>query len=208
MQCAALFVSCCLIYISYAQLGIFDDPSLEDINLSDSTITLDSDWLVSETVDSNGPDSSVFSPNTFLLDESDPSFLSASDDLACDVSNADDKQLFAKKHRRSSCLVPFVGNTENHNGPPNQNEPSNQGDDLNTNNEDNQETAPTPLFAPLDIFSDDVELCPPRIFKTSNIPVCRTFLPGTYLLIPGEQYVTLLNVKPRRCFFRLWSPPE
>lgn len=200
MQCLALFVLWCLIGLSYAQLGIFDDLSLEEINPLDFTITRDSDWLFGETVGSNEADSSVFSPEILLLDESNPSLLSASDDLACDVSNADDMQLFDKKRRGSSCLVPFVGNTEN------QNEPSTQGDDFNSNNEPNQEIAPTGLFAPLEIFSDDVELCPPRIFKTSNIPVCRVFLPGTYILIPGVRYVTLLDVAPRRYFFFSCSP--
>lgn len=228
MQLFSLFIPWSLIGICYPQfvfslsqvleprLGstLFDELSLAETSPSDQTSSLNSnllpgenfpnpitsqsdlDWLP-ENVDSNGPDPNVLFPNTVYSDESDSSSLFASDDNACDASIATDIQLFGKKRSQgSSCIAPIVGEVKS------QIEP-NQSDGSNQNEESNPENLPQ-IFAPLDIFSEDFDLCPPRIFKESNIPVCKPFVLGTYILIPGELYVTLLDVTPRRFYY----PPE
>ena len=187
---------------------LFDEISLEDTTPTDQTITSDSngfpnvdflntatqsdvDWL-SENVDLNSPDSINLFSDIPYSDEPDSISLFAKIDNSCDIGTTDDTQLFGKKRRETStCKSPYTGEAANQNGPDHDDGPGQSG-------ESNPENVPQ-VFAPLSIFPEDFDLCPPTIFKDSNIPVCRDFVPGTYILIPGVQYVTLLDVAPRRC---------
>lgn len=169
---------------------LFDELSLEDTKPTDQASLLDSNWL-SDNVDSIDSDPNILFSDIPYLDGTDSGSLFAKTDNACDVGTADDVQLFGKKRRdASTCKNTFTGQVGN------QNEPD-EGNGSDQSGESNQENLPL-VFTPTDIFPKEFDVCPPTIFKDSNIPVCRVFLPGTYILIPGEQYVTLLDVAPRR----------
>lgn len=188
---------------------LFDELSLEDTTPTDPTITFNSgglplddflssatesdlDWL-SENVDSNDPDSNNLFSEISYSNEPGASSLFANNDNACNVGIVVDTQLFGKKRREaSSCKSTFTGEVENQNGSDGEDGPDRSG-------ESNQESIPQ-IFPPLSIFPEDFDLCPPRIFKTSNIPVCRSLVEGTYMEIPGQLYVTLLDVKTRRFY--------
>lgn len=174
------------------QMIISDSNGFQNVDFLNSAGESDLDWL-SENVDSSNADSNNLFSNIPYSDEPDSSSLFAQHNSACDVGSADDTQLFSKKRREAStCKSPFTGQAENQNG-------RDQGDDSNQSGESNQENLPQ-IFAPLSIFSEEFDLCPRAIFKDSNIPVCRSFLEGTYELIPGEFYFTLYDVKTRRCY--------
>lgn len=191
---------------------LFDEISLEDITPTDQTSTSDSngfpavdflntamqsdlDWL-SANVDLNSPDSINLFSDIPYSDEPDSISLFAKTDSFCDAVTTDDIQLFGKRRRETSkCKSPYTGEAASQNGPDHDDGPG-------QSEESNPENIPQ-VFAPLSIFPEDFDLCPPTVFKDSNIPVCRTFVPGTYVLIPGQQYVTLLDVAPRRCFCSL-----
>lgn len=187
-----------------------DDLSLDNAIPPDQAFTPDSNWLLdentlnsapepnldwfSENVDSNDLDLNTVFSDISYPEKPDLNSLFADDGQACDVGNADDTQLFGKKRRESSTCTPRKGEVDNPSGPGSNDGPDQSG-------EPNQENIPQ-FFAPLSIFPKDVELCPPEIFKDSNIPVCRDFVPAAYVWVPGQLYVTLRDVEPRRfpCF--------
>lgn len=189
---------------------LFNEPSLDDTTLTDQTITSDSnrfqnvdflnsatdpdlDWL-SENIDPSNLGSNNLFSDTPYSDGLDSSSSLAQHNGACDVGTADGTQLFGKKRRQtSSCSSTLTGQAESQPG-------SDHDDNSNQSGESNQENIES-IFAPLSIFAEEFELCPKAIFKDSNIPVCRSFIEGSYMLIPGEQYVTLYNVAPRRFFY-------
>lgn len=189
---------------------LFNEPSLDDTTLTDQTITFDSngfqnvdvlnsatesdlDWL-SENIDSNSPDSNNLFSDISYSDGPDSSSLFAQHNGPCNVGSADDSQLFAKKRRdTSNCPSPFTGQTQSQQG-------SGHDDSSNQSGESNQEKI-EPIFEPLSIFPEESDLCPPAVFKDSIIPVCRSFIEGAYMVIPGEAYVTLYNVAPRTFYY-------
>ena len=171
---------------------MLDSTGLSDEDFLNPTSASDLDWL-SENVDSNDRDINTLFSDISYSDEPDLGLLFAQTDNACDVGTADDMQFFGKKRRDTSvCPAPFQGEVESSNG-------SDHDEGSNESGESNQVEIPQ-AFAPLSIFPEDFDLCPPEIFEDSNIPVCSIVARGTYIPIPGAGYVTLLDVKTRRFY--------
>ena len=219
MRFFALVIPYSLISLTYAQWEfslphppeldlrstILDRRDPEDLIPADQTSPLDSSWLLSETdlnpTDGSSTDwllnsdttkepnaSDLFLETSYLDDlESD---LFAGGDLGCNSDTINDLQLFNKQRRGVSCSNPAMRESQPPKG-------STQGGNSDENNEANGVSL-AQLFNPLSLFPEDSGLCPPKIFGLSVIPLCAVFVPGTYVLIPGARYVTLLDVYPRK----------
>lgn len=87
----------------------------------------------------------------------------ADNHLGCEVSLANDIALSGKRRRETKCKNPYVDNPSNERGP------------------DPYNPSPVPWAQhndPLNYaFSEDFELCPQRIFKDANFPVCKEQYP-------------------------------
>jgi hypothetical protein len=180
-----------------------DDPLLRD-DVDGNWMAASDGILLSETIDGNseaGSDlfsllpgaesASLFSDDAADWDamiDSDPSFFLADDGTACDVSDADDLDLFGKK-RRQVCKDPATGQTGFGKNP-------GGGKKKNITPVKPPERSQNPGWEPTFMQMDDV--CPPSIFRKSNVPACKEFFPppDEIYVIFGQEWAHLYDVTP------------
>ena len=165
----------------------FDEKSLNFLDDSSISLNLLDDSSIQGT---NSLDQSTGSDFDLFLDTDDQrSQASASDsgfflsnDISCDVNNADDAQLFDKRRRDSVCKNPdaSIGNVKNS---INSIDPFNLDEFL--------QKQPSAL-----VFETSFEACPVKDYEDSNTPVCdklATVLQAAQLDVDSAD---LFNVDP------------
>ena len=163
------------------------EPSLDDINSWNQDTGLDSNGLLADNA--MDPiiefDSSQSLAQNDYPDESTSNFLFSDSDIACGVDNAEKIDLFGKVRRENLCRDPQLGQAGKPNDP-NQQDPFEAFKKL------------AAITDPLAPFPPDSQLCSPREFDNSNIPVCKEeFPPGDVVPIPRTRAFTLYNIDPR-----------
>lgn len=188
------------IFSQNPEFNIFKDANLEPtlsnkfgfagINPTDETTELNSNLCLADNILIDP----MVEPNlNFFLDDSvnPDSGLVDADYIACDVDIVGNNQLFDKKRSQNYCsptLPLLVGQPEK----PDEPTGSENNNDINTSN-------PNQPFDDIDLstlFLKSLELCPPKVFGTFNIPVCVETTTG-WVRGPRPSWVSFDNVGPR-----------
>jgi hypothetical protein len=164
---------------------LVDDPSLKGMDPPDQMIGLDSNVFLHDNVGLDQvpePSEDFLLAGNIALDpttEADPDLLLAND-IGCDASNTDSAPIFGKVRRENSCKTPPVGQAESPN-------PFNIDDPFNFDQFLKKRPSPP-------LFQAHPEICPPKIFGPSIIPVCDT--PGSTRIVqqPGSVPCKLYDV--------------
>jgi hypothetical protein len=164
-------------------------PGLEESFLADDFVNLDS-MAESDSrlvfADHIDVDWMIELGSNFDSFNQDPSF-SLADDSFCDTNDADYIQSLGKKRRENSCRAPPVGQTEQSDEPK---------WDFNRFFIEKQS---------LTLFPEDLEICPPKIFGTSNTPLCKNLVMGQFYSPKGQKWVNLFDVEPRTWMKMIYS---
>ena len=182
-------------HLAFDPMFLMDEPSFGETNSFDFINELDTD-IFSDINDE--PYQIAESGSNFFLDdgfelnpiiESDPSFFVA-DNMFCDADGANDVQLFGKIRRQDSCSALLVGQAVQEDESDIRNSPV--GRELIRLRE---EILLPYLRRPLPIFEPSPNICPPRDFGSSNIPVCEVPLTTSVTVTPpGQRGYILGNV--------------
>lgn len=159
---------------------IGSEPSFEQINLPDQTTGLESN-IFDDNSDLNllpELNSNLFLADDVNLDQVTGSSIVLADDDSCDLSIADDTQLFGKVRREASCWASPAGQARQPKRP--------------KNNDD---------FSSFRFFYTNVKvsdlseaMCPSDIFGTSILPVCLNIHNGHIIPVPGQLWSDLQDV--------------
>lgn len=182
------------------------DPMIDpysNVNTADnigllSMTELDPNWLGADNFESSQlaePGSNWLFTDDIDLDpgteSASSSFLAS--DIACDISNTDDIQLFDKVRREAFCPTPPgppVGQTEGQTpGQPEQ----------GSSNSDKPQPQPqpqSPTDEPFRNMFPNLRPCLPSRFSRQTIPVCKDIVVGEVIPEVGEESFTLLDVLP------------
>ena len=159
---------------------IGSEPSFEQINLPDQTTGLESK-IFDDNNDLNpmpGLNSNLFLADDVNLDQLTGSNIVLADDESCDLSIADDTQLFGKVRREASCWASPAGQARQPKRPKN-----------------NDELSRFRFFYTDYMVSDLSEaMCPSDVFGTSILPVCLNIVNGHIIPVPGQLWSDLQDV--------------
>lgn len=189
------------IFSQNLEFDLFEDANLEptlsnkfgfaEINPIDQMTELNSNLFLADNtlVDPMvEPDLNSFFDDSVNLDSGSVD----ADYIACDVDIVDSNQLFDKKRSQTYCpptLPLFVGQAVE----PDEPTGYDNNDDIDTSNPNH----PFDEIDPSTVFFKNLEVCPPKVFGTSNIPVCvRTT--AEWVRGPRPSWVSIDNVGPRK----------
>lgn len=174
---------------------------------SDSKLPLDTvDWDLQPGLDATLVDFST-DPNSWfqdsIWDQTDSSLAAHPDE--CEVSLADETELFMKRRRSTETECQEPDQDTNSGETPQENPGSPKGNRPKINpNSPGPWPRPVPdirqNFHSLNyLFWDDFERCSERIFLQANVPVCKEPKPAPdqYYFQPGQSWMHLYDVSPR-----------